>query len=131
MSGRRATDETAAREPAQQFRFRRERALPRHDLRSPQSQRNSGFAGGFGSMKRSSGDGVKRSRSRPGCSLGGTFGTACAADRPATHRQLLGEATITEAEADQYQAEYLYLVDGLTHAVNAWPALPWEWKQTA
>jgi RHH-type proline utilization regulon transcriptional repressor/proline dehydrogenase/delta 1-pyrroline-5-carboxylate dehydrogenase len=36
---------------------------------------------------------------------------------------LLGEATITEAEAERYQAEYLSLVDGLTRAVNSWPAV--------
>jgi RHH-type proline utilization regulon transcriptional repressor/proline dehydrogenase/delta 1-pyrroline-5-carboxylate dehydrogenase len=33
---------------------------------------------------------------------------------------LLGEATITEAEADQYQGEYLKLVAGLAEAVNTW-----------
>jgi RHH-type proline utilization regulon transcriptional repressor/proline dehydrogenase/delta 1-pyrroline-5-carboxylate dehydrogenase len=33
---------------------------------------------------------------------------------------LLGEATITEAEADQYQAEYLHLIDGLSGPVNSW-----------
>jgi RHH-type proline utilization regulon transcriptional repressor/proline dehydrogenase/delta 1-pyrroline-5-carboxylate dehydrogenase len=36
---------------------------------------------------------------------------------------LLGEATITEAEAERYQGEYLGLVDGLTRAVNSWPAV--------
>jgi RHH-type proline utilization regulon transcriptional repressor/proline dehydrogenase/delta 1-pyrroline-5-carboxylate dehydrogenase len=36
---------------------------------------------------------------------------------------LLGEATITEAEAEHYQAEYLHLVGGLSCAVNAWPAV--------
>jgi RHH-type proline utilization regulon transcriptional repressor/proline dehydrogenase/delta 1-pyrroline-5-carboxylate dehydrogenase len=36
---------------------------------------------------------------------------------------LLGEASLTEAEADRYQAEYLHLVDGLTTAVNEWPAV--------
>jgi RHH-type proline utilization regulon transcriptional repressor/proline dehydrogenase/delta 1-pyrroline-5-carboxylate dehydrogenase len=35
---------------------------------------------------------------------------------------LLGEATITEKEADEAQAEYLELIDGLSQAVNAWPA---------
>src|SRR5262249_18025305 len=33
---------------------------------------------------------------------------------------LLGEATITEAEADRYQQEYLHLVEGLTREVNAY-----------
>jgi RHH-type proline utilization regulon transcriptional repressor/proline dehydrogenase/delta 1-pyrroline-5-carboxylate dehydrogenase len=33
---------------------------------------------------------------------------------------LLGEATITESEAEQYQAEYLELVHGLSEAVNSW-----------
>jgi RHH-type proline utilization regulon transcriptional repressor/proline dehydrogenase/delta 1-pyrroline-5-carboxylate dehydrogenase len=36
---------------------------------------------------------------------------------------LLGEATITEREADQEQAEYLGLVQGLSRAVNAWPQI--------
>jgi RHH-type proline utilization regulon transcriptional repressor/proline dehydrogenase/delta 1-pyrroline-5-carboxylate dehydrogenase len=35
---------------------------------------------------------------------------------------LLGEATITEAEAEDYQSKYLHLVHGLSHTVNAWPA---------
>ena len=35
---------------------------------------------------------------------------------------LLGEATITEAEAERCQEAYLHLVDGLSRAVNAWPA---------
>jgi RHH-type proline utilization regulon transcriptional repressor/proline dehydrogenase/delta 1-pyrroline-5-carboxylate dehydrogenase len=35
---------------------------------------------------------------------------------------LLGEATITEAEADHAQAEYLELVRGLSRAAGAWPA---------
>src|SRR5437762_8357401 len=34
---------------------------------------------------------------------------------------LLGEATITESEAERYQGEYLTLIDGLTRAVNRWP----------
>jgi RHH-type proline utilization regulon transcriptional repressor/proline dehydrogenase/delta 1-pyrroline-5-carboxylate dehydrogenase len=34
---------------------------------------------------------------------------------------LLGEATITEKEAEKEQAEYLELVEGLSHAVNTWP----------
>jgi len=34
---------------------------------------------------------------------------------------LLGEATITEAEADHYQAQYLELLDGLGDEVNHWP----------
>jgi RHH-type proline utilization regulon transcriptional repressor/proline dehydrogenase/delta 1-pyrroline-5-carboxylate dehydrogenase len=33
---------------------------------------------------------------------------------------LLGEATITEAEAEKAQAEYLELITGLTRAVNPW-----------
>lgn len=37
---------------------------------------------------------------------------------------LLGEATITEAEADQYQGEYFKLIDGLSREVNNWPAIP-------
>jgi RHH-type proline utilization regulon transcriptional repressor/proline dehydrogenase/delta 1-pyrroline-5-carboxylate dehydrogenase len=37
---------------------------------------------------------------------------------------LLGEATITEAEADESQAEYLKLIGGLTREVNRWPAHP-------
>jgi len=35
---------------------------------------------------------------------------------------LLGEATITEPEAEQSQAEYLHLINGLSQAVNTWPA---------
>jgi RHH-type proline utilization regulon transcriptional repressor/proline dehydrogenase/delta 1-pyrroline-5-carboxylate dehydrogenase len=35
---------------------------------------------------------------------------------------LLGEATITEEEADQSQAEYLHLITGLSQQVNSWPA---------
>jgi RHH-type proline utilization regulon transcriptional repressor/proline dehydrogenase/delta 1-pyrroline-5-carboxylate dehydrogenase len=34
---------------------------------------------------------------------------------------LLGEATITEQEAVQYQGEYLHLIQGLSAAVNIWP----------
>jgi len=37
---------------------------------------------------------------------------------------LLGEATITEVEADQYQNEYFNLIDGLSREVNSWPAFP-------
>ncbi|MFL5244686.1 MAG: L-glutamate gamma-semialdehyde dehydrogenase [Gemmataceae bacterium] len=37
---------------------------------------------------------------------------------------LLGEATITEAEADLCQAEYLNLIHGLTKQVNTWPVIP-------
>jgi RHH-type proline utilization regulon transcriptional repressor/proline dehydrogenase/delta 1-pyrroline-5-carboxylate dehydrogenase len=37
---------------------------------------------------------------------------------------LLGEATITEAEADFCQNEYLQLIDGLSQQVNNWPAIP-------
>jgi RHH-type transcriptional regulator, proline utilization regulon repressor / proline dehydrogenase / delta 1-pyrroline-5-carboxylate dehydrogenase len=33
---------------------------------------------------------------------------------------LLGEATITEAEADRYQAEYFHLIEGLSRHVNTW-----------
>ncbi len=35
---------------------------------------------------------------------------------------LLGEATITEAEADRVQEEYLTLIRGLARSVNSWPA---------
>jgi RHH-type proline utilization regulon transcriptional repressor/proline dehydrogenase/delta 1-pyrroline-5-carboxylate dehydrogenase len=35
---------------------------------------------------------------------------------------LLGEATITEQEADQAQEEYLKLITGLAEEVNTWPA---------
>jgi RHH-type transcriptional regulator, proline utilization regulon repressor / proline dehydrogenase / delta 1-pyrroline-5-carboxylate dehydrogenase len=34
---------------------------------------------------------------------------------------LLGEATITEKEADESRDEYLELIDGLSREVNAWP----------
>jgi RHH-type proline utilization regulon transcriptional repressor/proline dehydrogenase/delta 1-pyrroline-5-carboxylate dehydrogenase len=34
----------------------------------------------------------------------------------------LGEATITEPEAEQAQAEYLDLINGLSREVNSWPA---------
>ncbi len=37
---------------------------------------------------------------------------------------LLGEATVTEVEADQYQAEYFRLLEGLSREVNAWPEVP-------
>src|SRR5437867_2405820 len=37
---------------------------------------------------------------------------------------LLGEATITEAEADRVQEQYLNLLAGLTRAVNLWPEEP-------
>jgi RHH-type proline utilization regulon transcriptional repressor/proline dehydrogenase/delta 1-pyrroline-5-carboxylate dehydrogenase len=37
---------------------------------------------------------------------------------------LLGEATITEAEADHVQKQYLDLLAGLTHEVNDWPEEP-------
>jgi RHH-type transcriptional regulator, proline utilization regulon repressor / proline dehydrogenase / delta 1-pyrroline-5-carboxylate dehydrogenase len=37
---------------------------------------------------------------------------------------LLGEATITEAEADHYQAQYLELLDGLGREVGRWPEVP-------
>jgi RHH-type proline utilization regulon transcriptional repressor/proline dehydrogenase/delta 1-pyrroline-5-carboxylate dehydrogenase len=36
---------------------------------------------------------------------------------------LLGEATITEVEADQCQSEYLQLIEGLGRKVNEWPAV--------
>src|SRR5438067_89898 len=36
---------------------------------------------------------------------------------------LLGEATITEEEAEQYQRQYLELIDGLSREVNARPAV--------
>lgn len=37
---------------------------------------------------------------------------------------LLGEATITEAEADACRDEYLHLVEGLARQVNRWPEVP-------
>jgi RHH-type proline utilization regulon transcriptional repressor/proline dehydrogenase/delta 1-pyrroline-5-carboxylate dehydrogenase len=37
---------------------------------------------------------------------------------------LLGEATITEAEADRAQQEYLQLIKGLSTVVNTWPENP-------
>ncbi|CAN5213230.1 L-glutamate gamma-semialdehyde dehydrogenase [soil metagenome] len=37
---------------------------------------------------------------------------------------LLGEATITEAEADHVQQQYFDLIGGLTKEVNSWPELP-------
>jgi RHH-type proline utilization regulon transcriptional repressor/proline dehydrogenase/delta 1-pyrroline-5-carboxylate dehydrogenase len=37
---------------------------------------------------------------------------------------LLGEATVTEAEAEKAQAEYLRLIEGLSTAVNAWREKP-------
>ena len=37
---------------------------------------------------------------------------------------LLGEATITEAEADHVQKQYLDLLTGLTQTVNGWPEVP-------
>ncbi len=37
---------------------------------------------------------------------------------------LLGEATITEAEADHVQKQYLDLIAGLTREVNGWPEVP-------
>jgi RHH-type proline utilization regulon transcriptional repressor/proline dehydrogenase/delta 1-pyrroline-5-carboxylate dehydrogenase len=37
---------------------------------------------------------------------------------------LLGEATITETEAERYQQAYLDLIAGLTQHVNHWPAIP-------
>jgi RHH-type transcriptional regulator, proline utilization regulon repressor / proline dehydrogenase / delta 1-pyrroline-5-carboxylate dehydrogenase len=37
---------------------------------------------------------------------------------------LLGEATITETEADQYQNEYFNLIGGLSREVNTWPDVP-------
>jgi RHH-type proline utilization regulon transcriptional repressor/proline dehydrogenase/delta 1-pyrroline-5-carboxylate dehydrogenase len=36
---------------------------------------------------------------------------------------LLGEATITEEEAEQYQRQYLELIEGLSREVNNWPAI--------
>ncbi len=36
---------------------------------------------------------------------------------------VLGEATVTEAEADQARDEYLHLIEGLSRAVNTWPAV--------
>lgn len=37
---------------------------------------------------------------------------------------LLGEASLTEAEAERYQQEYLTFVDGLSREVNDWPEVP-------
>src|SRR6185295_13339176 len=37
---------------------------------------------------------------------------------------LLGEATITEAEADRCQKEYLDLIAGLSAHVNTWKPIP-------
>src|SRR5438128_2984204 len=37
---------------------------------------------------------------------------------------LLGEATITEGEAEQYQRQYFDLIEGLASEVNTWPAVP-------
>jgi RHH-type transcriptional regulator, proline utilization regulon repressor / proline dehydrogenase / delta 1-pyrroline-5-carboxylate dehydrogenase len=37
---------------------------------------------------------------------------------------LLGEATITEVEADAVQKQYLDLIDGLARVVNTWPEVP-------
>jgi len=37
---------------------------------------------------------------------------------------LLGEATITEAEADHVQQQYFDLLNGLTETVNHWPEIP-------
>jgi RHH-type proline utilization regulon transcriptional repressor/proline dehydrogenase/delta 1-pyrroline-5-carboxylate dehydrogenase len=37
---------------------------------------------------------------------------------------LLGEATITEVEAEKTQHEVLHLVEGLTAEVNGWPSVP-------
>jgi RHH-type proline utilization regulon transcriptional repressor/proline dehydrogenase/delta 1-pyrroline-5-carboxylate dehydrogenase len=37
---------------------------------------------------------------------------------------LLGEATITEAEAVEYQGQYFELIEGLSREVNRWPAVP-------
>lgn len=36
---------------------------------------------------------------------------------------LLGEASLTEIEAERYQAEYLRLVEGLAEEVNQWPTV--------
>jgi RHH-type proline utilization regulon transcriptional repressor/proline dehydrogenase/delta 1-pyrroline-5-carboxylate dehydrogenase len=36
---------------------------------------------------------------------------------------LLGEAIVTEKESEEYQAYYLQLVEGLSEAVNSWPAV--------
>src|SRR5262245_47019247 len=37
---------------------------------------------------------------------------------------LLGEATVTEAEAEKAQAEYLRLIEGLSAEVNSWEEKP-------
>jgi RHH-type proline utilization regulon transcriptional repressor/proline dehydrogenase/delta 1-pyrroline-5-carboxylate dehydrogenase len=45
--------------------------------------------------------------------------------RPLTFTiDLLGEATITEAEAEHYQHQYFELIEGLSREVNTWPAVP-------
>ncbi|HMC87965.1 MAG TPA: proline dehydrogenase family protein, partial [Gemmataceae bacterium] len=36
---------------------------------------------------------------------------------------LLGEATVTEAEAERYQAEYFHLIEGLSRHVNGWESV--------
>jgi RHH-type proline utilization regulon transcriptional repressor/proline dehydrogenase/delta 1-pyrroline-5-carboxylate dehydrogenase len=61
---------------------------------------------------------------------GSTLDEALAAIARLRRRQLaftvdlLGEAVITEKEAEQYQGEYLHLVAGLAAAVNTWPEVP-------
>ena len=61
---------------------------------------------------------------------GSNVAEAVEAVRGMRHRRLaftidlLGEATITEAEADHVQQQYLDLLDGLTHDVNALPEEP-------
>ncbi len=46
------------------------------------------------------------------------------ADKLAFTIDLLGEATITETEADRVQKQYLDLIAGLTREVNQWPEVP-------
>jgi RHH-type proline utilization regulon transcriptional repressor/proline dehydrogenase/delta 1-pyrroline-5-carboxylate dehydrogenase len=60
-----------------------------------------------------------------GCDLAETLHavTCLRRQRLAFTVDLLGEATVTEAEAEKYQAEYLALIDGLCRAVNSWPAV--------
>ena len=48
---------------------------------------------------------------------------ALAKENPAFTVDLLGEATITEMEAERYQEEYFNLIDGLTQQVNTWPPI--------
>ncbi len=61
---------------------------------------------------------------------GSTIGEALSAIAAMRQRSLaftidlLGEATITEVEAEQYQRQYFALIEGLSREVNSWPAIP-------